>query len=160
MLTPYGVGVSISVRVLGRPFFAIDSTHAFLFFKLSGCHLLAMKLLFNLKSFHMKFVEILASIIVIVWGILNIVLFFKIWKATRHIADIKMYCENRGYNLEPNELVLREIMRNNPDVEKILFDSLYGELCCNYHNGGNMRMVIDRYKILYKRANVAFPERF
>ena len=43
MLTPFGVGVSMFVWVLGRPFFAIGSTHAFLFFKLSGCHLLAMK---------------------------------------------------------------------------------------------------------------------
>ena len=28
MLTPYGVGVSIFVWVLGRPFFAIGSTRA------------------------------------------------------------------------------------------------------------------------------------
>ena len=41
MLTPFGVGVSILVWVLGRPFFAVGSTHAFLFFELSGCHLLA-----------------------------------------------------------------------------------------------------------------------
>ncbi len=39
MLTPYGVGVSILVWVLGRPFFALDSTHVSLFFKFSGCHL-------------------------------------------------------------------------------------------------------------------------
>ncbi len=43
MLTPYGVGVSMFVWVLGRSLFAIDSTHAFLFFELSGCHLLAKK---------------------------------------------------------------------------------------------------------------------
>ena len=50
MLTPLGVGVSISVWVLGRPFFAIDSTHVFSFYKLNGCHLLAEKsnILFNL----------------------------------------------------------------------------------------------------------------
>lgn len=41
MLTPYGVGVSILVWVLGRPFFTLDSTHAFLFYELNGCHLLA-----------------------------------------------------------------------------------------------------------------------
>lgn len=108
----------------------------------------------------MEFFNFLVSIIVVVWGILNIVLFFKIWKTTRFISDIKLYYENRGYNLEPIELVIREIMRNNPDVDKILFDSLYGELCFNYHNEGNLRMVIDKYKILYKRANVAFPECF
>ena len=27
MLTPFGVGVSILVWVLGRPFFTVDSTH-------------------------------------------------------------------------------------------------------------------------------------
>ncbi len=41
MLTPFGVGVSIFVWVLGRPFFAIGSTHVSSFYKLNGCHLLA-----------------------------------------------------------------------------------------------------------------------
>ena len=40
MLTPFGVGVSMFVWVLGRPFFAIDSTHVS-FFELNACHLLA-----------------------------------------------------------------------------------------------------------------------
>ena len=31
MLTPLGVGVSILVWVLGRPFFALDSTHVSFF---------------------------------------------------------------------------------------------------------------------------------
>ena len=34
MLTPFGVGVSKFVWVLGRPFLTIDSTHAFLFYNL------------------------------------------------------------------------------------------------------------------------------
>ena len=40
MLTPLGVGVSILVWVLGRPFFALDSTHVSSFYKLNGCYLL------------------------------------------------------------------------------------------------------------------------
>jgi hypothetical protein len=43
MLTPFGVGVSVSARVLGRPFFAIGSTHVSSFYKLNGCHLLVKK---------------------------------------------------------------------------------------------------------------------
>ena len=39
MLTPFGVGVSILVWVLGRPVFALDSTHVSSFFKLNGCYL-------------------------------------------------------------------------------------------------------------------------
>jgi hypothetical protein len=48
MLTPYGVGVSMFVWVLGRPFFAIDSTHVS-FFELNGCHPTQRPSLFNLK---------------------------------------------------------------------------------------------------------------
>ena len=49
MLTLFGVGVSILVWVLGRPFFTKDSTHVSFFFELNGCHLLAEKTnLFNL----------------------------------------------------------------------------------------------------------------
>ena len=55
MLTPYGVGVSMFVRVLGRPFFAIGSTHVSFFFqKLNGCHPTQRPLLFNLKFQVMK----------------------------------------------------------------------------------------------------------
>ena len=47
MLTSLGVGVSILVWVLGRPFFTKDSTHVS-FFELNGCHLLARKLTYCL----------------------------------------------------------------------------------------------------------------
>ena len=47
MLTPFGVGVSKFVWVLGRPVLTIDSTHVSLF-RLNDCHLLVRKLLFNL----------------------------------------------------------------------------------------------------------------
>ena len=38
MLTPFGVGVSMFVWVLGRPYLAIDCTRVSLFYKLNDCH--------------------------------------------------------------------------------------------------------------------------
>ena len=58
MLTPFGVGVSKFVWVLGRPFLTIDSTHVSSFYKLNACHLLAI-MLFNLISNIMKKIFVL-----------------------------------------------------------------------------------------------------
>ena len=51
MLTPYGVGVSILVRVLGRPFFALDSTHVS-FFWVKRLPSTGRNLLFNLNIYN------------------------------------------------------------------------------------------------------------
>ena len=59
MLTPFGVGVSKFVWVLGRPVLTIDSTHVSLF-RLSGCHLrvryiiCVITMMFNLKMYYEK----------------------------------------------------------------------------------------------------------
>ena len=61
MLTPYGVGVSILVRVLGRPFFALDSTHVS-FFWVKRLPSAGRNLLFNLNIIIMKTNEIFPNV--------------------------------------------------------------------------------------------------
>ena len=67
MLTPFGVGVSKFVWVLGRPVLTIDSTHVSLFFRLSGCHLRAryiicvITMMFSLKMYYEKIIYVIGG---------------------------------------------------------------------------------------------------
>ena len=72
MLTPFGVGVSKFVWVLGRPVLTIDSTHVSLF-RLNDCHLRAryiicvITIMFNLKMYYEKIDFIYSSSLDACW---------------------------------------------------------------------------------------------
>lgn len=54
---------------------------------------------------------IFISIIMIVWAILEIILFFKLWGMTNDIRALKMDYFNESYN-NTNDLILRDLRKN------------------------------------------------
>lgn len=110
----------------------------------------------------MNLLYTIMAILIIIWAILNIILFFKIWGMTKNVAELKTnYLNSTHYGIHtPRRIAMREILRKNPDIENILFDCLYDELCANYDTFGIPEKIIVQYRTIYEKAGVSFPECF
>lgn len=100
--------------------------------------------------------SILLSIIMLIFGILQIILFFKVWGMTNDVRKLKEEL------LTPTnqKSIARAILKNDPNLENILFDAvfqyLWGECYAEGTSFGNM----EQFKKIYKKLNIPFPAVF
>lgn len=100
----------------------------------------------------METIYLLLGIIMLVFGILQIILFFKLWGLTNNIVKIKNKLIPRT-----GSLISREIHKKNPDIANILYDNLWADLEYEFQNYGRYSDIVIEYKKLYDRAGVEFP---
>ena len=106
------------------------------------------------------------GIVIIVFAVLQIVLFFKLWGMTNNVQLIKdhMIGEQqvvKGISLSQN--LLKEIYKKNPNIESILFESLYKDMYNGFRDESNLIDVIDvknKYRPFYQKAELKFPDVF
>lgn len=98
------------------------------------------------------------SIIMIVFGFLQIILFFKLWGMTNNVKKLTK-------EFTPDlDRIIKEIHKKNPDIANLLFDSLYDDMCRAFKadtpGQDKYGKVKAKYKELYKKAGVEFPPVF
>ena len=122
---------------------------------------------------------VLSDLVILVVGILQIILFFKIWGMTYDVRALK-----KKFTLSPASLstseVLKESYKGNPELPNFLFDAVYKDMeavwndrvthydpyseCWVLDNEAAMtkriKEIKDRYKELYARVNIPFPAVF
>ena len=131
---------------------------------------------------------VLSDLVILVVGILQIILFFKIWGMTNDVRALK-----KKFTLSPASLstseVLKESYKGNPELPNFLFDAVYKDMEAVWNNraesvydqqtpcwvennevvmtkNGEAAMtkriteIKDRYKDLYARVNIPFPAVF
>lgn len=105
--------------------------------------------------------ELIATLLLIVFGILQIILFFKLWKMTNNVSKIKDRIMRSSI---PTSIIRREIKKKNPDIATILFDAMWDDLEYVYQNlpvtdyASPYSSRIKYYQKLYEAAGVPFPE--
>lgn len=104
----------------------------------------------------MEALTVFLSLIFIVFGVLQIILFFKLWGMTNDVRAIKKI-------IQPDEQsIIRDILKGS-DVKNALFDNMFDEMYLLYKTGNDYTTystIIEKYQALYQRACVEFPERF
>lgn len=99
---------------------------------------------------------IILGIIFFVFGVLQIILFFKLWKMANDVNRLTQ-------QIIPNYdfIIKRELYKNNPSISNLLFDGLWHELGMSHQLSlpyYSYNRVINKYESLYKSAGVEFPE--
>ena len=95
------------------------------------------------------------SVVFLVFGILQIILFFNLWGMTNDIRKLTAkYVPRKKMEL------MREILKKNSSSADILFDALYNELYEAFGSGTPSQPIIKVYKALYSKAGVEFPSEF
>ena len=101
----------------------------------------------------------LIALLLIVFGVLQIILFFKLWKMTNDDNKIKNKITQPSISIS---IIRREIKKKNPDIANILFDSMWNAMEYVYENRNKYYVdyssQIDYFKKLYEQAGVPFPE--
>lgn len=64
----------------------------------------------------MEFFSVIITIIAFVWGILNIILFFKIWGMVNDVREMKEYFLNKGSQNELERNVNSSMTQNNVEL--------------------------------------------
>lgn len=123
---------------------------------------------------------VLPSLVMLVVGILQIILFFKIWGMTNDVRALK-----KKFTLSPASLstseILKESYKGNPELPNFLFDAVYKDMEAVWNNRAEsvydqetqcwvendeafmakrIQSVKDYYKELYARVNIPFPAVF
>lgn len=99
----------------------------------------------------------IVSIIVLIFGVLQIILFFKIWSMTNDIKKIanKTTCKNYNYYI---------LKGCKEDLAKVLEEDFITDLSDTYTRvgfiSGYMDEIIQRYINLFKTYNITFPEKY
>lgn len=103
----------------------------------------------------METIVSILSIVMLVFGILQIILFFKVWGMTNNVRAIKEH-------VMPSQNLLKEIYKKNPNIESILFDALYEDMQKGLSEAYiyTPQSVKDKYKPLYQKAGLKFPDVF
>ena len=103
----------------------------------------------------------IVAIIMITWGILEIILFFKIWGMTNNIKNIK---RNSDYGLSNEYKMIRAI--SNPtlsknDIENMIYNNLYDDLFNIYYSiersEEEFNNTINYYKKIYDKCGLKYP---
>lgn len=91
----------------------------------------------------------------VVFFILQIILFFKLWGMTDNVSKLtKRFTKFERMN------VVREAHKGNPDIGSILFDAVYNEFEQAWIDGipSSIARTKEFYKPLYQKVGIAFPE--
>lgn len=96
------------------------------------------------------------AIVMLVFGVLQIILFFKIWGMTNDVKKISSI-----FAIPDKQDLIKEIHKRNPKIDDLLFDSLYDALSREYmFTSTGYDYIKDQYKKLYSKAGVEFPAVF
>ena len=123
---------------------------------------------------------VLSDLVILVVGILQIILFFKIWGMTNDVRALK-----KKFTLSPASLsaseILKESYKGNPELPNFLFDAVYKDMEAVWNDrtasvydqqtqcwvendeafmAKRIQAVKDHYKELYARVNIPFPAVF
>lgn len=122
----------------------------------------------------------LPDLVILVVGILQIILFFKIWGMTNDVRALKKKFTLSSVSLSPSE-ILKEGYKGNPELPNILFDAVYEDIeavwsdrtasvydqqtQCWVENDEafmtkRIQAIKDHYKAIYARVNIPFPAVF
>lgn len=122
----------------------------------------------------------LPDLVILVVGILQIILFFKIWGMTNDVRALKKKFTLSSVSLSPSE-ILKEGYKGNPELPNILFDAVYEDMeavwsdrtasvydqqtQCWVENDEafmtkRIQAIKDHYKAIYARVNIPFPAVF
>lgn len=104
----------------------------------------------------METITIILGIVMLVFGILQIILFFKVWGMTNNVKRI-------SNQLFKSNDILKEIHKNNPNIGNILFDAVYAdfhEVYMKDWGDHGYKSVKEKYKPLYQKVSIEFPKVF
>lgn len=104
------------------------------------------------------------GVIIFIFGILQVILFFKLWQMTNDVRKIKS-----SFNREnaAEGLIRREILKGEKtsELKDLLFNSLYSELesakgVAIYNEKDDVPGILGKYRIYYQKAGIEFPKVF
>lgn len=107
----------------------------------------------------------LLSYLMFVFGILEIILFFKIWGMTNDVRKMKLSITSGADVMEKK--AIKAIVQKDPNLENILFDFAYSALSAAYQKGkgvdatyerAQFNEAIGRIKAVYNKADLKIPE--
>ncbi len=95
--------------------------------------------------------------VLLICGILQVILFFKIWGMTNNVKRI--------YSSVADINIVKEIHKHNPDIERLLFDETYNRMLSVYKVESEKTSELfeqtkTKCKMLYEKAGIKFPEVF
>lgn len=112
----------------------------------------------------MEEMMIITSIVVMVFGILQIVLFFKLWGMTNNIRWIKRNIDKQGE--ERDREISKAIQKRNPDLSSQIFDYVYNDFYAAYQESkylgfpSGFKTALQKAERVYEKANIEMPEIF
>lgn len=100
--------------------------------------------------------ETVLLVVVLVFAILQIILFFKVWGMTNDVDKIrkKYLVEADYYDL------VKEYYKGNPELASLLFENIYREyekLYLHKSEYDDYKDVRSHYMPIYKKAGIKFP---
>ena len=111
---------------------------------------------------------IFLSFFAIIFVVLQIILFFKMWGMTNYVnAMRKIFAQEPGTSNFRIEQAMKEYYKGNQQLGNILFDALFDELEFIasldkqvYDREGRYKKTIYWYKAVYEKVGVPFPDVF
>ena len=100
--------------------------------------------------------EALLLIIALAAAVFQLILLVKIWKMTNDVKDLK--CEVVGFKLTEEEIVIKSIISQDPNVKQVLFDAFYKRAILTYKDGVMPTDLVIMYKKYYNMAGIEMPE--
>lgn len=102
--------------------------------------------------------ESLLSIILIVFGVLQIILFFKVWGMTNNVKKISSYI------YADKDLSYYILLGDRENLAKALEESMLKEISFSYKTIGFVNSRITnipvKYMAIYKKHDIPFPEKY
>lgn len=118
-----------------------------------------------------NFINIL-GIVMLAFGILQIILFFKLWGMTN---DVRWLKQHLGKEVDQQREIMKAIYRGDPNIEHLLFDYAYTRFHFAYERyfelyGGNadykdreapmFARALTEASVIYNKVGIAVPEVF
>lgn len=114
------------------------------------------------------------TLVLIVFAVLQIILFFKIWGMTNDVKAMRKQVAPVASTFSVTQ-VLKESYKGNPNLSNIIFDAVFDEMFDVYNGNkavydsvnecwtsddASLEFVSNKYKPLYEKAGIPFPAVF
>lgn len=100
--------------------------------------------------------EILVFFIALAVAVFQLILLLKVWKMTNDVRDLR--CQLVELKLTEEEIVVKSIISQDPNVQQVLFDSFYKRAILTYKEGLMPTDLVAMYKKYYDMAGIEMPE--
>lgn len=100
--------------------------------------------------------EILVVLIALAVAVFQLMLLIKVWKMTNDVKDLK--CQLVELKLTEEEIVVKSIISQDPNVKQVLFDAFYKRAILTYKEGLMPTDLVAMYKKYYDMAGIEMPE--